>query len=175
MTVARRIFTGLWWLAVVGAVAFVYAAYVGYFDEQQTAGEQQISVEEDSAASERPPIAVTYIEPAPRQIEDVERALATVEARQSARIAAEVAATIDSIEVDAGSRVEPGMLLARLDRSDFEIELGRAVANVRRIEGHHRQQRARRRAPAPAGRARPCRRGGPGRRGGGANRAAPGA
>jgi membrane fusion protein, multidrug efflux system len=134
MTVARRIFTGLWWLAVVGAVAFVYAAYVGYFDEQQTAGEQQISVEEDSAASERPPIAVTYIEPAPRQIEDVERALATVEARQSARIAAEVAATIDSIEVDAGSRVEPGMLLARLDRSDFEIELGRAVANVRRIE-----------------------------------------
>lgn len=115
-------------LAALGALVFLGMPEDGV----REAGNGTQAQEAGDAA--RAPLAVTYIEAAAVPIEDVERALATIEAKWSARIAAEVAATVESIAVDVGDEVEEGMLLARLDARDFEIEVARATANMRRIE-----------------------------------------
>jgi membrane fusion protein, multidrug efflux system len=132
----RRIAAAVSWLAALVVTAFVLLPLI-VGQSEEIAGQSEEAVEhvaESRDNGERPPIAVTYLETVPQRIEDIERALATVDAKWSARIAAEVAATIETIEVDVGSRVEPGQLLATLDRRDYEIELARATANVRRVE-----------------------------------------
>lgn len=111
-------------LAALAAVGLMVAACGGESDESA----------EESDNGARDPVAVTYVEAAPRTVEDIERTLATVEAKWSARVAAEVAANVEAIHVEAGDRVEPGTLLATLDADDLEIEVTRAAANMRRIE-----------------------------------------
>ena len=54
--------------------------------------------------------------------------LATLRARNEARIAAEVAGTVTSWSVDAGGRVERGAVLAQIDDGEYRLALQRAAA-----------------------------------------------
>lgn len=119
--------------AVAGLAALLISVFVVAPFIAQTE-ETTAEVVQEQQETPRRAVAVTFVEAEPSAIEDVERTLATVEAKWSARIAAEVAATVETILVDAGDRVEPGMLLATLDSRDFEIEVARASANVRRLD-----------------------------------------
>lgn len=62
------------------------------------------------------------------QIPDIYRASGTVRARQTAAIAAKIAATIIDVRVHAGDRVQSGQVLIVLDRRDLEANLRRANA-----------------------------------------------
>lgn len=88
--------------------------------------------EADNAAAGA--VSVTYVEAELDTVEDVERALATIEAKSAPQIAAEVAATVREIFVEEGDRVAAGQVLATLDPTDFEIEQARAGAEIGRLQ-----------------------------------------
>ncbi len=124
----RRLALAMSWFAALVVAVLLILPLIG---QTQESADQAADETEDSGPRR---VAVTYVEAVPQRIEDIERTLATVEAKWSASIAAEVAATVETIAVDAGDRVERGMLLATLDSRDLEIEVARASANVRRLE-----------------------------------------
>lgn len=126
----HRLNTGFRWAGLVAAGLLL----VGCLSEAEESAD---SAESGNGNGPRPTV-VTYVEAEAVEVEDTDNALGTVEAKWSASIANEVAGTLDSIEVDAGDRVEPGQLLATLDSRDMEIEMSRASANVRRLEARVR-------------------------------------
>lgn len=131
----RSLAVAMSWFTAAVISGFLLVPLLAHTEGSQSEAQVAEEPAEETGQDEgRQPTVVTFIEAVSQPIEDVERTLATVEAKWSARIAAEVAAVIETIEVDAGDRVEPGMLLATLDSRDFEIEVSRAAANVRRIE-----------------------------------------
>jgi multidrug efflux pump subunit AcrA (membrane-fusion protein) len=72
------------------------------------------------------PVRVETVAVAP--IASVYRASGTLRARQSAAIAAKIAAAILDVRVNAGDRVQAGQTLIALDRRDLEANLRRAEA-----------------------------------------------
>ncbi len=94
----------------------------------------------NGAAPDERAVPVTFVEVEAERVEVVERALGSVEAVSTPRIAAEVSARVQHLHVDSGDSVGEGDLLAELDSEDFEIERDRADAEIGRLEARIENQ-----------------------------------
>ncbi len=90
------------------------------------------SCRSDSLADSRPSqsIAVAAYRVTPRELYRTLRLSGEVEPRARVQIAARTGGAVDSVYVDEGDRVEPGDVLARLDKAETEAELERARAQL---------------------------------------------
>ncbi len=95
------------------------------------------------AQAQRPPAARVRVEPL--QMMDVERRRSvTGDLRASARsrVATQVAGRVVELLVDVGDEIERGAVIARLDKELLEIDLTRAVAEIRANEATVEERRA---------------------------------
>lgn len=78
-------------------------------------------------------LSVTYSQVRMHGIEDTETGLATIHARRSPSIAAEIAGRLMHIHFDEGQAVLENDLLAEIDSRDYETDFERSEAEVSRI------------------------------------------
>lgn len=87
-------------------------------------------------------VAITWIEAESRSVESRHSALGSVQAQTDPSLAAEIAARVDRLAVDAGEAVAADDLLAELEAEDYRIERDRAEAETRRLRARIRLQEA---------------------------------
>ena len=85
-------------------------------------------------------VRVTTTQAVRADVEDVEWAVGLIETRTSSQVAAEVAGEIVGVFVDEGQGVAAGTVLAEVDNSEYQLELKREQAEVRRLNALLRQQ-----------------------------------
>ncbi|MFQ5802850.1 MAG: efflux RND transporter periplasmic adaptor subunit [Candidatus Methylomirabilales bacterium] len=85
-------------------------------------------------AQGRPPVPVEVAPVVARTVEREIQAVGTVEANLYTTVSAEVEGAVAQFDLREGDRVEKGQVLSRLRRSDLEIALKEAKANLREKE-----------------------------------------
>jgi RND family efflux transporter MFP subunit len=85
-------------------------------------------------------VRITTTQAVRADVEDVEWAVGLIETRTSSQVAAEVPGEIVGVFVDEGQGVAAGTVLAEVDNSEYQLELKREQAEVRRLNALLRQQ-----------------------------------
>ncbi len=85
-------------------------------------------------AQEQPPVPVEVAPVVERAVDREIQAVGTVEANLYSTVSAEVEGAVARFDLREGDRVEKGQVLARLRRTDLEIALKEAQANLREKE-----------------------------------------
>ena len=93
-----------------------------------------------SAFAQTRVIRVTIAQPVRADVEQLEWAVGLIETRSSSQISAEVAGEVVKVHVDEGQSVSAGGLLAEIDASEYQLELAREQAEVKRLGALVRKQ-----------------------------------
>ena len=81
-----------------------------------------------------PPAVITTTQAQARDVELVQRSVGQVDSQTAPYVAAEIAGRVIRIDVDVGSRVSAGRVLAELDPQDQRIAQQAASAEVKRVQ-----------------------------------------